>query len=258
MFVPKEILTVWKKFDDFGMENLTKAWYYNQTDGPKQRSVELMEEHYHQYGLYGNCFDLTIWLLHEFRKSKIEAYPIGHDLKTKDAHVAIVALDEKGFKYLCDLGDQWIIPILIDPNSPEYTEEILDGFFPGAKVQVKDEGESCKINYYRHGGKLSQQSYSLKSIDDELLISAGEHCQGLLERPLCEKRIPYKSEIAHWEFYNWQSFVSTSEGLFPEPKRKSISGWSERIRQRTGMDKKILQQALHMYLSLEMDTGIFV
>ncbi|WP_370521742.1 hypothetical protein [Virgibacillus sp. MSP4-1] len=123
MFAPQNILNVWRKFDEFPMERLTKLWFYNQEYHKKQRDVALMKEHRSQYGISGNCFDLAIWLLDELKKNRITAYPIGHDLNSEDAHVAVVALDESGNSYLCDLGDQWINPILVDKNSENYTNE---------------------------------------------------------------------------------------------------------------------------------------
>ncbi|MBS4162322.1 hypothetical protein GWP49_35325, partial [Klebsiella pneumoniae] len=114
MQASKNILTTWRKFDRFPMETLTKAWFYQQAGNRKQREVSLMKEHYRQFGISGNCFDLAIWLLDEFSKQGIEAYPIGHHFKTEDAHAAVIALDERGRRFLCDLGDQWLQPILVD------------------------------------------------------------------------------------------------------------------------------------------------
>jgi len=71
MHAPNEIRSVWKKFDPFPMETLTKVWYSRRANGKKQRDVSLMMEHYEQYGITGNCFDLAIWLLHEFGKEGI-------------------------------------------------------------------------------------------------------------------------------------------------------------------------------------------
>lgn len=87
MFAPESILTTWIKFDSFPMETLTKAWFYKQGTRKKQRDVALMKEHRNKYGLSGNCFDLAIWLLDEFQKDGIQAYPIGHNLNTEHAHV---------------------------------------------------------------------------------------------------------------------------------------------------------------------------
>ncbi len=44
MEAPAEILSVWRQFDDFPMETLTKAWYSQRSGEQKQRSVELMKE----------------------------------------------------------------------------------------------------------------------------------------------------------------------------------------------------------------------
>lgn len=131
-----EILSVWRTFDDFPMETLTKAWVYSKGGFQKQRDVETMKAHRAQYGITGNCFDLAIWLLDAFRKAGVEAYPIGTELGTEDAHAAVVAVDEKGARYLCDLGDQWLQPILIDGINEGYSNERLSGFFPAAEVQV--------------------------------------------------------------------------------------------------------------------------
>jgi hypothetical protein len=62
LYPSQDILAIWKRFDGFPMETLTKAWMSTQTDGPRQRSVPLMKEHFEQYGNTGNCFDLALWL----------------------------------------------------------------------------------------------------------------------------------------------------------------------------------------------------
>ena len=72
MNAPPEILAVWNKFHDFPMETLTKAWFYSRSGDKKQRTVALMKEHKAQYGITGNCFDLAIWLLDEFKRDGIE------------------------------------------------------------------------------------------------------------------------------------------------------------------------------------------
>ena len=41
MIAPKNILTTWKKFDDFPMETLTKAWFHKKSKNKKQRDVSL-------------------------------------------------------------------------------------------------------------------------------------------------------------------------------------------------------------------------
>jgi hypothetical protein len=47
----------------------------------------------------GNCFDLALWLLEEFKKAEIMAYPIGYDLKSEKAHVAVIAQDNHENRY---------------------------------------------------------------------------------------------------------------------------------------------------------------
>lgn len=180
MIASNDILLTWRKFDRFPMETLTKAWYDQRAGEKKQRDVSLMKEHYRQYGISGNCFDLAIWLLDEFQKNGIEAYPIGHHFKTDGAHAAVIALDEKGRRFLCDLGDQWLQPILVDVDSEDYTVEKLSGFFPAAQVQVRPLSERIEIVYHRPNGKTSTQIYHPEPVDKKLFLEAAEYSQTVL------------------------------------------------------------------------------
>lgn len=249
MFASQSILSTWRKFNQFPMETLTKAWFYYQDTKKKQRDVSLMKEHREQYGISGNCFDLAIWILDEFHKDGIEAYPIGHHLGTSHAHVAIIALDAYGNRFLCDLGDQWLQPILIDKHHDEFTEEKLPGFFPAADVQVKPREREVEILYHRPNGKISKQVYDTAPIDQTEFLQAAEFSQNLLKpQPLLECRIiPYKSEIAHWEFYNWESFLSTTEGIFHDSKPTRIEDWANLIHGKTGYDFQFLMNVLEIY-----------
>ncbi|MFN2747304.1 hypothetical protein ACINLE_19175 [Bacillus sp. z60-18] len=250
MFAPDEILSVWRKFDEFPMETLTKAWFYDQAGDRKQRDISLMQEHHQQYGISGNCFDLAIWLLAELKKAGVEAYPIGHHFKTDRAHAAVIALDERGRRFLCDLGDQWLNPILIDSGCEDYTEEKLSGFFPAAKVQVKPSQHQIEITYHRPSGKIVTQAYDPEPVDENIFLEAAEYSQRRLKpEPLVECRVPYQNETAHWEFSGWSSHLSTSNGLDQESKPKSIEGWADKIQQMTGYDKHVLLSALTTYQS---------
>lgn len=253
MLPPQSILNVWKKFDGFPMERLTKLWFYNQSSHKKQRDVSLMREHRSQYGVSGNCFDLAIWLIDELQKERIIAYPIGHDLKNEDAHVAVIALDESGNRYLCDLGDQWINSILVDADVENYTNEKLSGFFPGAKVQVISRKQEIEILYQRPNGKVSKQVYNTTPIDIDYFLQAAEYSQNLINpNPLLECRIPYKSEIAHWEFSNWECFLSTSEGLFTDSKIETTEEWALKINGVTGYNIEFLINVLEQYKELSI------
>lgn len=246
-----EILEVWKRFDGFPMETLTKAWFFKRAGDQKQRSVELMKQQRQQYNITGNCFDLALWLLDEFRKEGIKAYPIGSELGTEEAHAAVVAEDKRGRRYLCDLGDQWLQPVLLDADDPEFSEERIAGFFPGAEVQVSAANGKAEIVYHRPGGKESRQTYELAPVDDSLFWQAAEFSQNhVYRKPLLEVRVPYKEEKAHWEFDDWKSFLSTSEGLFPDPPAANLAEWVERIHGRTGYDKEFLLEALEIYKAM--------
>lgn len=245
-----DLLQVWNTFDRHPMETLTKAWMLSQPSGGKQRSVELMKEHRHQYGTSGNCFDLAIWLIHEFKSNGISAYAIGHDLNTPEAHVAVIAVNEQGYAYFCDLGDQWIEPILVDPGSEEYTEEALEGFTTGGKIRIVTDARHITFSYIRPNGKISKQSFHLKPVSSEELWTAANVSQALLRYPLVEMRIPQTDEIVHWEFDKWSSFISSNHGLTMESMLEDNEQWAERIHQRTGMSKSVIVQALDVYSNL--------
>lgn len=239
----QEILSIWREFDAFPMETITKAWYGRFASGAKQRTVEQMKSHREQYGTSGNCFDLTIWLIHAFREENMTSYAI----LTPDSHVAAVVLDEQGNRYLCDLGDQWIEPILIEPDHEQYTEAFLDNFFPGAQVKLESQANSLLVKYRRPNGKEMKQTYLLTPISDERLITEGEKTQRTLTSPLVEKRIFAGDEVIHWEFDQDISFFSSMTGKQMESKLQSIEEWAERIHTRSGIDKQVVIDALGVY-----------
>lgn len=61
------------------------------------------------------------------------------------------------------------------------------------------------------------------------------------------KRIPRTFEIAHWEFYNWQSFLNTSEGLYKDSNLEKLEDWVELITEKTKFEKEILLDVLTRY-----------
>lgn len=238
-----EILGTWQKFDAYPMETITKAWYLRQAAGAKQRTVEQMEAHREQYGTSGNCYDLAIWLIDAFRRDGLTSYAI----LTPDDHVAAVVLDEAGSRYLCDLGDQWIEPILIEKRSGSYTEEFLDGFFPGARVKLESLEHTLNVSYRRPNGKTSKQTYLLQPVSDEQLLAKGEQTQRTLWSPLVEQRIFTPDEVIHWEFDNYTSFYSSKEGKKLEPKLQTIDEWAARIHKASGISPLIVREALAVY-----------
>ena len=243
MRASKDILDVWRGFDDFPMETITKAWYSQMEMEPKQRSVEQMRQHREQYGTSGNCFDLAIWLIDEFRQQELHSYAI----LTPHSHVAVVAVSGEGKKYLCDLGDQWIEPILIDAGDEAYTPQFLDGFFPGAKVKLNVQPDHLVVQYKRPNGKTSLQTFYLRPLSEAELIAAGEKAQQTLRRPLVEKRLFLPEQTAHWEFDTDKSFISYQEGREEESQLDSIEAWAERISGRSGIAEDVVRQALRVY-----------
>jgi hypothetical protein len=248
MKAPEDILAVWKKFDSFPMETLTKVWLHSRGESGKQRDTIAMKLHREQYGITGNCFDLALWLLDEFEKAGIKAYPIGHDLKTEKAHVAVAAEDEQGNRYLCDLGDQWLQPVLLEEEHPNFSNEKLSGFFPASEIQVVPRELEVEVLYHRPNGKVSRQMYDLTPIPLKDFMEDADFSQNLFKpKPLLEVRIPYKDEMAHWEFGDWESFLSTSEGKFYDEPLETIEEWAERLHDKTGYDRKMLVEALTIY-----------
>ncbi|MFC4711633.1 hypothetical protein [Planococcus dechangensis] len=248
----EDILGVWRCFDGLPMDNLVKAWHYEQAGVKKQRSVEEMREHRKAYGLGGNCFDLALWLLTDFRAAGIEAYPIGSKLGTEQGHAAVLAIDESGRRFLCDLGDQWIQPILAETQDEAFLDAPQQGFFPGAAVQLSAEPDGLTVIYQRPGGKLSVQKYSLDPVDLSEFWQAAEYSQHQLGKtPMIEVRVAHEGELAHWEFNSWQSELSTTAGLINEEPAPSLDAWIERIHARSGYDRDIVEFALAFYKSLE-------
>lgn len=183
----------------------------------------------------------------EFRRNRMKSYAIAQGLFTSKAHIAVIAVNYEGFKFLCDLGDQWIQPILIDPESVDFTEEQTDGFFPAARTKVKVHSNEVEISYIRSNGKERKQRYDLSLIDDKELLTAEGHSQNLLRHPLVERRLFLTNEIQHWEFDRWNSFISTNNGLILESKLDEMEEWIDRIHTRTNINKSIIRIALEVY-----------
>ena len=239
------IRRVWDRFADVPMETLTKAWLVRQPGGAGQRSVETIVAHRRLHGTSGNCFDLAIWLLHELRAAGVRAHAVGRDFFTPRAHVAVVAYDGRGRRWLCDLGDQWILPFPLDATAG--AREPLAGFFPGARVRVEVSRSECQVAYHRPSGRVSRQSYRLDEVADERLLAAADHSQRLLRKPACEVRVRLGSSIAHWEFSHGASFLSTDHGLVEEPAAASPAQWCARIHRRTGIAVAVVSAALEVY-----------
>ena len=148
-----------------------------------------------------------------------------------------MAKSESGGRYLCDLGDQWIVPILIDKNNKDFTNEKQSGFFPAAQVQVKPSGKYVEILYHRPNGKVSKQLYDTTPIEKERFDQAAETSQSLIRTmPLIESRIPYKNEVAHWEFDDREITLSTTDGLY----NHSCEDHAEVIHRVLGFDRELL------------------
>lgn len=250
MLAPKEIVDMWKKFDDKPMDTLMKLWWSKQIGGGGQRSVLLIKEHFEQYGVAGNCVDLSLWLIKELRDAGIEAYGITDDVHAERAHIAVVAIDKRGHRYLCDLGDQWIQPINLDSDDRN-KEEWFEGFFPAAKVMLETEGNKTSIIYQRSNGKTSRSVYDTTPLDNGLLWEISERVQTVCRKqPLVEVLLPLEGEVVHWEFDAWKSFLSTSQELVKEDSNLDLSEGVDRIHFRTGMDKGFLLEALRFYMEM--------
>lgn len=244
-----KILQVWRRFDEFPMETITKAWLHARGERFAPRSVDLMREQRERYGTSGNCFDLAMWLMDELRGEGIECYPVGHQLGTEDAHCAVIAIGEDGSRYLCDLGDQWIQPVLIDPWAEGYTEQPLPGFFPGARIAVRSDAAQASIRCIRPGGKESRSVYDLNAVDEAEFVHAAAYSQSMLSIPLVERRLRTCTDgsIVHWEYESGQSQISSDRGLFHESEPFGDDTWPRRISRRSGIDEQVVQAALDLY-----------
>lgn len=245
MDVPEPILAVWHQFDGFPMETLTKAWWSRQPGGARQRSVAEMTTHRRESGTAGNCFDLAIWFLDTCEQRELEAYAVGHGLLTPEAHVAVVVNVGRD-RYLCDLGDQWLLPARIP--RPGSRVEGLSPVFPGAVLDMETRAdETLRVTYHRPSGKVSTQDYGLGRITEAALWDAAHASQRLLRHPLCEMRIPWGSGMAHWEFSGGRSVISTDTGLDEEPPCPTPDAWCERLHRRTGISASVVATALDVY-----------
>lgn len=228
--IPQNILQVWKSFDSFPMETLTKAWFLKYHPQVAQRDVEFMIQHRAKTGASGNCFDLALWLIHEFERAGIEAYGVAEDLGTEDAHVGVVALDSESRRYLCDLGDLWIQPLCLE----NIFAEPQGGYFTGARVAFEINQNQLFIKYHRANEKLSEQSYNLTPVLVTHLKEAGAISQRNLSSSLVEMRLWEGNEVIHWEFDEESSFFSRMSGLEKELACGSLEEWSKRIALHTG------------------------
>lgn len=247
MQAPGSILQVWRGFQGIPMETFTKGWWYRQCGGmPRQRTVAEMTEHRRLYGTGGNCFDLAVWLREALQTAGVAARITGHDLGTDDAHVAVIATDPEGREYLCDLGDLWLQPMLIDRS----TEGFHAGFFPGREIRLERSGNSLLVLYRRPAiGKVSRQLFDLSPVPEAQFEAACHHSQSLLRRPFCEALLshPDTGAITHWEYDRGRSFWNMDGGPVFEDACLDEAHWVARISQRTGMSAGIVRGAFEVY-----------
>jgi hypothetical protein len=229
------------------METFTKVWWNEQCgDVARQRTVDEMVAHRHEYGTGGNCFDLALWLRHELQQAGIPARIIGHDLNTVHAHVAVLAEGGDGAQYLCDLGDQWLQPVLITPQREDWSPDWLRGFFPGRDIQITPVGDSLVVAY-RHSGRAATQRFDLAVIGQAELDRACHHSQSLIRRPYCEMLLPHVSgSIEHWEYADGRSFWHLESGTEYEAPCASAGEWAARIADHTGMDSSLIRHVIEL------------
>src|SRR5690606_34077856 len=123
----------------------------------------------------------------------------------------------------------------------------LAGFFPAAEVEVLPGKSEVEILYYRPNGKISNQKYALKPVSEDVFWEAAEFSQNhIYPKVLFETRMPYKNEIAHWEFEDWPSRLSTSQGLIEDTPLSTLDEWVERLHQKSGFDRSFLKEALEI------------
>jgi hypothetical protein len=214
------LIDVWRRFDDFPMETLSKAWRRE----PRQWRRDELRAQRAQVGSSGNCFDLAVWLWEDLRDAGIPC----HAVLTDDDHVAIVAED-----YLCDLGDMWLQPLPLQHDLRE-----VPGLFPAATISTRRDGHNLHVTYHRPGGKFSEQAYSLRPVAWEELLEVGGRCQGQLYHPLVEMRI-WEEPPWHWEFSDGRCMIDGIPAPWDRP--------AQHIAERTGMQQTFVEQCLAAY-----------
>jgi hypothetical protein len=247
---PDLICSIWARFDQIPAETFTKGWWHRRSAGaPRQRTVAQMIDHRHLYGAGGNCFDLSVWLHHELTEVGVPARYSGHDFETADAHIAVVAADEDGYEYLCDLGDKWLQPILIDPASSAFDYGWHDGFVPARAVRVERSDNHLTIHYRHASGRTAAQFYDLSPVSNSAIAAACHHSQNLLRRPFCEMMLshPATKERLRWEYDRGKSFWDMPSGRVYEEPCADASSWVSRIAARTGINPALLTEGFHAY-----------
>lgn len=250
MRAPAALRDVWERFHGIPMETFTKGWWLKQSDGlSRQRTVDEMREHRRRLGAGGNCFDLALWLRHEFQQAGVPARIVGHDLERPEGHVAVLASDPTGAEYLCDLGDLWLQPILVSPDHPAFSPDWHPGFFPGRLIQVHRLDGALEMLYQRASGKVSRQRFDLAPISEERFLRACHYSQNLLRRPFCEMLLPHPDTgaIEHWEYDQKASFWNLEDGPVFEEPCSSLEEWIGRISSRTGLAPALIQTAFDAY-----------
>jgi hypothetical protein len=208
-----------------------------------------MKEHRIAHSTGGNCFDVAIWLQQEFACAGIESRIIGRSLCTPKAHIAVIAYDVRGQEYFCDLGDQWLEPILINEKDPDFSPEYHSGFASGLRVRVKTTENQLLLTYLREDGKESIELFPLTSVPADILMKASDHSQALLRRPFVEIRAihPKSNKIQLWEYDRKECFWHLDSGTAIEEGCDNQDCWTERIHHMTGMSLAIISAAFGVY-----------
>lgn len=191
------------------METLRKAWLHTERR-VHQRTLQEMEDDRGRQGTSGSCFDLALWLRDAFAGAHIDAFLIGTALDALNQHVAVCAIGPDGERYLCDLGDQWIQPILLDE---------VRGRFECLPLTC----EHRTIRYIRHGGGSSQQTFSLRRMRMKDVMQAAEISQCTLRYPLCDVRLYGPIGVEHWALSAGRCRVSG--GSRKSPRRERSARW---------------------------------
>lgn len=253
-----EILNVWRRFDSFPSETLTKAWFLKHASFLGQRNLQQIREHRRLYGASGNSFDLAIWLIDELRNAGIEAHGIGSDLGTPQAHAAVVALGADGRRYLCDLGGQWLRPYPLDHEDLRQAPEGDDGFVVGARIRiVETRGSSVHFEKVQPDGERAANIYDLRRISDSSLFEAGHDAQSRPGPAIVKMRLFDRPDPAEWVFEKGAGFIRSSSGTKPEPAAASLMDWCFRIEEKTGMAAPYVEECLRFSIAQDESARAF-
>lgn len=256
MRAPEPVLRIWRSLVGVPAENLSHRWWRAREAGEaKQRSVPLLEKHRAEWGTGGDSYDLTIWLMAKYQAAGFLADAVQPPADVDDrSPLAVMVKDPLGRRYLCDLNEPWLEPVLVSPRSYDFSPGFHSGFHPEGDVRVEVEEKRCRITLRRAGGGpvFGERIFELRAIPPELLVERAE-TDPERTRPdrLAVRRLARHPETGAWGVWffaatgdAWRSGWRLPSGLIDEPPCRGLEAWVERVSERSGIAAEIVEEVL--------------